>query len=295
MQEKAETYVTSACLGALTAQRVKAPSGTIQCRNDRTRFSLGVAETAHPRKRDLAKSGITSGKIFRRSEQGVERVNSFLIYRWYNPGQPTELTEQDKGFKALTQTTMPQEVTQLLRDWRGGDAAAFDQLVPLVYAELRQIAQRYMSRERSSHTLQTTALVNEAYLRLVDQQAVLWQNRAHFFAVAAQVMRHLLVDHARARGFAKRGGQSQQVELSDDCAVTAAPSAELLALDEALHRLHTHDARKARIVELRYFGGLSVEETAEVLGLAGITVKREWLKAKAWLYRELNGSAEDIS
>jgi RNA polymerase sigma factor (TIGR02999 family) len=189
---------------------------------------------------------------------------------------------------------MPQEVTQLLRDWRGGDTTAFDQLMPLVYAELRQIAQRYMNRERASHTLQTTALVNEAYLRLLDQQAVPWQNRAHFFAVAAQIMRHLLVDHARARGFAKRGGQAQQIELSDDCAVSAAPAVELLALDEALHKLHTHDPRKARIVELRYFGGLSVEETAEVLGIADITVKREWLKAKAWLYRELNGSVEEL-
>ena len=183
---------------------------------------------------------------------------------------------------------MPQEVTQLLLDWRDGKAAALDELLPIVYAELRQIAQRYMNRERGSHTLQTTALVNEAYLRLIDQQHVAWQSRAHFFAVAAQVMRHLLVDHARARGYAKRGGAAQQVELSEDCASVAAPSAELLALDEALSKLHTLDARKSRIVELRYFGGLSVEETAEVLGVSGITVKREWLKAKAWLYRELN-------
>ena len=189
---------------------------------------------------------------------------------------------------------MPQEDTQLLRDWRSGDEAAFDQLLPLVYAELRRIAQRYMSRERGNHTLQTTALVHEAYLRLIDQQTVPWQNRAHFFAVAAQVMRHLLVDHARARGVAKRGGQSQQVELSDVCSISGVPSAELLALDEALHKLHKHDPRKARIVELRYFGGLSVDETAEVLGLAGITVKREWLKAKAWLYRELNNAAEEL-
>ncbi len=183
---------------------------------------------------------------------------------------------------------MPQEVTQLLLDWRGGKQAALDELLPLVYSELRQIAQRYMSHERASHTLQTTALVNEAYLRLVDQQHVAWQNRAHFYAVAAQVMRHLLVDHARMRAYAKRGGCAQQITLHDDCASTAAPAVELLALDEALSKLHTLDARKSRLVELRYFGGLSVAETAEVLGVSGITVKREWLKAKAWLYRELH-------
>lgn len=189
-------------------------------------------------------------------------------------------------------TTNSSNVTQLLVDWRNGDEAAFEQLLPFVYDELRRIARRYMSRETASHTLQTTALVNEAYLRLINQQNVDWQNRAHFFAVAARVMRCLLVDHARARSYEKRGGGALQVSLNEELASAPELSLDVLALDEALERLSSVDARKSRIVELRFFGGLSVEETAEVLEVSAITVKREWLKAKAWLFRELKQEAQ---
>ncbi|HYP28195.1 MAG TPA: sigma-70 family RNA polymerase sigma factor [Blastocatellia bacterium] len=182
----------------------------------------------------------------------------------------------------------PQEVTQLLIDWRNGDRDALDKLMPIVYEELRRLAHRYMSRERPDHTLQTSALVNEAYLRLANQKNVEWQNRAHFFAIAANVMRRLLVNHARSRGYAKRGGGARQVTLDEQALMSRERDAELVALDEALGRLTAIDPRKGQIVELRYFGGLSVEEVAEVLGISDITVKREWGKAKAWLYRELS-------
>jgi RNA polymerase sigma-70 factor (ECF subfamily) len=182
-------------------------------------------------------------------------------------------------------TPSPQEVTRLLEDWSNGDESALDKLTPLVYQELRQIAHRYMSRERPGHTLQTTALVNEAYLRLVNQKQVHWQNRAHFFGVAAQVMRHLLVDHARRHTRAKRGGAVQQVSLDEAAVMSPERAVEMIALDEALVELTTIDARKGRIVELRFFGGLNVEETAHVLKIAPITVRREWNSAKAWLYK----------
>jgi RNA polymerase sigma factor (TIGR02999 family) len=185
-------------------------------------------------------------------------------------------------------TPAPREVTQLLADWRNGDQAALEKLMPIVYDELRRIAHRYMRRERPGHTLQTTALVNEAYLRLVGRREIEWQNRAHFFAVAAQVMRSLLVDYARGRKYAKRGGDRIQVTLDETAGAFEGQPAEVLALHEALEKLATVDRRKSQLVELRYFGGMSVEETAEVLGVSGITVKREWLKAKAWLYREIN-------
>jgi RNA polymerase sigma-70 factor (ECF subfamily) len=189
----------------------------------------------------------------------------------------------------------PQEVSQLLVEWRNGDQQALDRLMPLVYDELRRIAGRYMKRERKDHTLQTTALVNEAYLRMVGQQDVEWQNRAHFFAVAASVMRHLLVDHARARGRGRRGADPQQVSLDEAALVSEQKGEEMLALDEALTRLAAIDARKVKIVELRYFSGLSAKEAAEVLGVSEITVKREWLKAKAWLYREMSQGTSDES
>jgi RNA polymerase sigma factor (TIGR02999 family) len=179
-------------------------------------------------------------------------------------------------------------VTQLLVDWRNGNNDALNQLMPLIYDELRGLAKRYMSRERNSHTLQTTALVNEAFLRLINQQNVDWQNRVHFFAIAAQVMRHLLVDHARSKQYAKRGGGAQQITLDEGLAVSDDNAVELLALNQALERLEAIDDRKSKIVELRYFGGLSTEETAEVLGVSEITIKREWAKAKAWLFRELS-------
>jgi RNA polymerase sigma factor (TIGR02999 family) len=182
----------------------------------------------------------------------------------------------------------PREVTQLLIDWRNGDQAALDKLMPLVYEELRRIAHRYMRRERPGHTLQTTALVNEAYLRLVGNRNVEFQDRAHFFAVAAQVMRHLLVDYARSRKYAKRGGSARRVTLDEAAVVSPGHDDQLLALDQALVKLASIDQRKSKLVEMRYFGGLNTEETAEVLGVSAITVKREWQKAKAWLYREIN-------
>ena len=180
-------------------------------------------------------------------------------------------------------------MTQLLEHWSDGDAGALENLIPLVQPELHRLAHHYMSRESIGHTLQTTALLNEAYLRLVDDPARTWQNRTHFIAVAAQLMRRIMVDHARERRALKRGGGALQVSLDDVALVTETRSEELLALDEALERLATLDPRKTQIVELRYFGGLTVEETARFLQLSQRMVEREWMMAKAWLYRELSG------
>jgi len=179
------------------------------------------------------------------------------------------------------------EVTQLLIDWSNGDRAALDKLLPVVEEELRRLAHRYMSRERAGHTLQTTALVNEAFVRLVNRRNVQWQNRAHFFGIAAQLMRTILVDHARSHASAKRGGGAHKLELDEAMVVLRQKASEVLALDEALKQLALIDAQQSRIVELRFFGGLTVEETAEVLHLSPATIKREWSTAKAWLYREL--------
>ncbi len=187
-------------------------------------------------------------------------------------------------------SAFPQEITQLLLSWSKGDQAAFDQLIPLVYPELRKLARRYMGRETPEHTLQTSALINEAYLRLVDQQAVEWQDRGHFFAVAAQVMRHILIDHARSHLYGKRGAGAQHVPLDDVAVVSQRRATDLVALDDALTSLAKIDERKARIVELRFFGGLSVEETAEVIKVAPVTVMREWRIAKAWLHHEVSRS-----
>jgi RNA polymerase sigma factor (TIGR02999 family) len=180
-------------------------------------------------------------------------------------------------------------VTQLLINWRNGDKAAFDQLMPIVYEELRRMARRFMGRERRDHTLQTSALINEAYLRLVDQESANWQNRAHFFAVAAQVMRNILIDHARSHHYEKRGGGTKKVSLDDAIILTDERAAELVALDDALTSLAAVDPRKSRIIELRFFGGLNIEETAEVIGLSPTTVQREWRAARAWLYRFIDG------
>ncbi|HLM59389.1 MAG TPA: sigma-70 family RNA polymerase sigma factor [Pyrinomonadaceae bacterium] len=180
-----------------------------------------------------------------------------------------------------------QNVTELLKKWSGGDAAALDELTPLIYAELHRIAKNYMRRERDGHTLQTSALVNEAYVRLIDWKTAKWENRAHFFGVSAQLMRRILVDFARSRPKIK-DGDVRHVSLDEAFTVTAEKDADLVALDEALNELAKFDERKAKIVELKFFGGLSVEETAEVMKISGITVMREWNKAKAWLYRELN-------
>ena len=187
----------------------------------------------------------------------------------------------------------PQEVTQLLADWGKGARSALDKLFPLVHSELRRIAQRQMNQERGGHTLQATALVNEAYLKLVGQQSFEWQNRAHFFAVCAQVMRHILIDHARAHARDKRGGGAIQVSLNEVAVVAEEQAPYILALDEALRRLERLDPQKGKIVELRYFCGLSIEETAEVLNVSPRTVRREWQRSKAWLYRMISEGTEN--
>jgi len=179
------------------------------------------------------------------------------------------------------------DITELLINWCDGDQAALEKLIPLVEKELHRIAHNHMKRENPGHTLQTTALVNEAYLRLVDQKRVRWQNRSHFFAVAAKMMRRVLLNYARDRDRDKRGGGAIQVSLTENDAILDERTVELIALDEALKKLELVDERKCRVVELRYFGGLSVEETAEALGVSAITVIRDWNMAKAWLAREL--------
>jgi RNA polymerase sigma factor (TIGR02999 family) len=182
------------------------------------------------------------------------------------------------------------DITKLLIEWNGGDGEAFEKLIPLVYHELHQIASRHLRRESVERTLQTTALVHEAYLRLIDQTRANWQNRAQFFAVAATVMRRILIDHARKRLRPKRGGEVFKVSLDEGTIdVSDERAAELVALDEALKRLAAEDPTKARLVELRYFGGLSIEETAEVLGVGTATVVRQWRVVKAWLFKEIVG------
>jgi RNA polymerase sigma factor (TIGR02999 family) len=179
------------------------------------------------------------------------------------------------------------EITLLLKAWSAGDQAALEQLVPLVYSDLHRLAHRFMRRENAGHTLRTTALVNEAYLRLVDVNDVRWEDRAHFFAVAAQMMRRILVDAARAKGREKRGGDARPVNLNDSIDAIAERGEELIALDDALGALAEVDSRKAKVVEMRFFGGLSVEETAVVLNVSPQTVLRDWKLARAWLTREL--------
>ncbi|HXC70301.1 MAG TPA: sigma-70 family RNA polymerase sigma factor [Pyrinomonadaceae bacterium] len=183
--------------------------------------------------------------------------------------------------------TQTHELTQLLIDWSNGDRAALDKLMPLIDEELRRLAHRYMTRERAGHTLQTTALVNEAFLRLVNRKNLQWQNRAHFFGIAAQLMRTILVDHARSHASAKRGGGARKLELDEAMVISQQKAAEVIALDDALKQLALLDPQQSRIVELRFFGGLTVEEAAEVLQVSPATIKREWSTAKAWLYHEL--------
>jgi RNA polymerase sigma factor (TIGR02999 family) len=190
-------------------------------------------------------------------------------------------------------TPADQDVTQLLLAWRGGDDDALDKLVPLVYKELHRLARIYMRREKAGHTLQTTALVHEAYVRLIDASKVRWQNRAHFFAVSAQLMRRILVDFARSRNYQKRGGDARRASFSEALKLSSHENPDIVALDEALTTLANVDERKSQVVELRYFGGLSVEETAEALNVSPETVKRDWRLAKAWLLRHLE--AEGIS
>jgi RNA polymerase sigma factor (TIGR02999 family) len=190
-----------------------------------------------------------------------------------------------------TPSSPQEQVTQLLVDWSSGDKAALEKLIPLVQPELRRLAHYYMSRERAGHTLQTTALLNEAYLQFVDKTQPRWQNKPHFFAVAAQLMRRIMVDHAREHRALKRGGGAVKVTLDEAALVTEERAEELLALDEALEKLAEFDRRKSDIVEMRYFGGLIVEEIAEVLKIHPNTVMRDWSAAKAWLYAELTTEA----
>jgi RNA polymerase sigma-70 factor (ECF subfamily) len=190
------------------------------------------------------------------------------------------------------QSSSPEEVSGLLQAWSEGDRDALDRLTPIVYDELHRLAQRYMRRERPGHSLQATALVNEAYMRLADYKSMRWQNRAHFFAVSAQLMRRILVEHARRHNL-KRGGDVPHVALEETLIIGGDRDADLVSLDDAMNTLAQFDARKAQVVEMRFFGGLSVEETAEVLKVSSITVIRDWSTAKAWLYRELAGEAHD--
>ena len=183
------------------------------------------------------------------------------------------------------------QVTELLVRWRGGDKAALDRLMPLVYTELRRIANRYLQGERSDHTLQSTALVHEAYVRMTEQNLPEWQNRAHFFAVAAQIMRQILVDYARSHRASKRGGDVYKLALDEAEEQPQVRDVDIVALDDALKSLAEMDEQQSRVVELKFFGGLSIEDTAEVLGISASTVKRDWITTRAWLYRELNRSA----
>jgi RNA polymerase sigma factor (TIGR02999 family) len=189
-------------------------------------------------------------------------------------------------------TTSQLDVTQLLLAWNQGEAAALEKLLPLVDAELRRLAHAYMRRENPDHTLQTSALINEAYLRLIDQQQVRWQNRAHFFGITAQLMRRILLDHARGQARVKRGGNALLIPLDEAVMAAEQKAAELMALDDALQALEKFDPRKSRLVELRFFGGLSNEEVAEVMGMSLRTVEREWRKAKAWLHQALTNGNE---
>jgi RNA polymerase sigma-70 factor (ECF subfamily) len=184
------------------------------------------------------------------------------------------------------------DVNTLLRAWSDGDQSALEKLAPIVYDELRRLARHYMRQERPGHSLQTTALVNEAYLRLVDYKRMRWNNRAHFFAVSAQLMRRILVDHARRHNL-KRGGGVQHLSLEDTAVVGTGRGEDLVALDNAMQALGRIDSRKAQVIELRFFGGLSVEETAEVLKVSPVTVMRDWSTARAWLHREMSGGAHD--
>jgi RNA polymerase sigma factor (TIGR02999 family) len=188
--------------------------------------------------------------------------------------------------------TASESVSQLLQRWSDGDKAALDQLMPLVYAELRRMARRYMWQQPSDHTLQTTALIHEAYLRLVGQEGKRWEGRAHFFGVAARAMRHILVDYARARHTGKRGGEARVVSMEEAAIVSMERAEELVSLDEALKELARLSPRQSQVIELRYFGGLSVTETADVLKISSDTVTRDWNHAKAWLHRELKCSLE---
>ena len=184
----------------------------------------------------------------------------------------------------------PEEVTQMLLDWSDGNKEALDRLMPLIYDELRRLARHYMRRERRGHTLQTTALVNEAYMRLIDQRSVQWQNRVHFFSVAARMMRRILIDYARSRQVAKREGELRKVSIDEAATIAHEPDASLIAIDDALTSLEALDPRKVQVIELRFFGGLTIDETAAALNTSHATIERDWTTARAWLYREVSRS-----
>jgi RNA polymerase sigma factor (TIGR02999 family) len=205
------------------------------------------------------------------------------VYLQQNGCRPDEWFDSGEG--AILSDQVNQDVTALLAKWSGGDNAALEELMPLVYGELKRLAGSYLRRERPDHTLQSAALVNEAFLRLVDQSKVRWQNKSHFFGIAAQMMRRILVDHARGHKAAKRGAGVELLELNEAVAQAQKQSIDLLGLDEALDTLEKMDPQQSRIIELRFFGGLSIEETAEVLGISPATVKRDFAAARAWLYR----------
>jgi RNA polymerase sigma factor (TIGR02999 family) len=206
-------------------------------------------------------------------------------------GQPGSVNGDAGRISNGTRTSDPQEVTHLLANWSHGDPAALEKLIPLVYEELRHLAHHYMEGQRPNHTLQTTALVNEAYLRLADQSKPNFTNRSHFFAVAAKAMRQILVDHARAHQREKRGAGASKVELDEAALVSPEQTKAILDVNEALEKLATLDSRKAHVVELRYFGGLNQDEIAEVLKISTVTVQRDWVFARAWLYRSLHTAA----
>jgi RNA polymerase sigma-70 factor, ECF subfamily len=197
------------------------------------------------------------------------------------------------GIEGAMKPSTPNEISLLLRAWECGDPKAFDKLAPLVYDELHRMAHRYMAREHAGHMLQTTALVNEAYLRLMDVKNVEWRNRAHFFAISANLMRRILVDFARSRGYQKRGGNMKKVSLDNVHMAIPGPDSDIAKIDDALSALAQFDSRKAKIVELRFFGGLNLDETAEVLGISRDTVNREWKVAKIWLLSEIKSGGED--
>jgi RNA polymerase sigma factor (TIGR02999 family) len=227
----------------------------------------------------------------REREQRGKPATTSRIFFERQGGLQTALDDVRLCAVEPTPMTMPsstqQAVTELLGQWSNGDEGAFEKLFPVLHPELHRLAHHYMSRERAGHTLQTTAILNEAYLQLVDSSVPVWQGRTHFIAAAAQIMRHIMVDHARKHQSFKRGGGALKVTLDEGAVVANTRPQELLDLDEALQRLAAQDARKSQIVELRYFGGLTVEETAQFLKMSHRTVEREWTAAKAWLYREL--------
>jgi len=220
--------------------------------------------------------------------RGVDQANNPLVasgkQMWYSSGPHR---------RSIVAAPSQKQITQMLVDWGNGDQAALEKLTPLVYNELHRLARRYMGRERPGHTLQTSALVNEAYIRLIDWKNTEWQNRAHFFAVSAQLMRRILVDFARSRTYAKRGGAARKVPLEEATIVSREKSADLVALNDALDSLAQLNERQGQVIELRFFGGLSLEEIAEVLKVSVGTVRRDWSLARAWLHRELRKGKDD--